>query len=79
VPSLSNQTRWRMRFARHLTIQGAAFLVLLVIAVVCAFNGSWVAAGVFALLALFPGMVLLALIHKMRMVSRRTAAANLSD
>jgi hypothetical protein len=76
---VSNQTRWRMRLVRHLTIQGAAFLALLVIAVIFAFNGSWAEAGVFALLALFPGMVLLALIHKMRMVSRRAEATKLTE
>jgi hypothetical protein len=68
-----------MGLARHLTIQGAAFLVLLVIAVIFAFNGSWAEAGVFALLALFPGMMLLALVHKMRMVSRRAAATKLKE
>ena len=75
----SNRTRWRMQLARHLTIQAAAFVALIVIAVICAFNGSWPEAGVFALLALFPGMMLLALIHKMRTERRRAAVTNLSD
>jgi hypothetical protein len=79
VPRLSNQARWWMQLGRHLAIQGAAFVALMVIAVICAFNGSWPEAGVFALLAMFPGMMLLALIHKMRTVARRTASTKLLD
>jgi hypothetical protein len=53
------------------TIQGAAFIGLMVIAVIFAVNGSWALAGVFVLLALFPGAMLLALIHKVRSVRQR--------
>jgi hypothetical protein len=68
-----------MQLGRHLAIQGAAFVALMVIAVIFAFNGTWAEAGVFTLLAMFPGMAFLALIHKMRTVARRTASTRHSD
>jgi hypothetical protein len=64
-----------MQSARHLTIQGLAFVVLLIIAVVCGAKGAWVLTGVFVLLALFPGMMVLALIRKLRTVNGRTKGA----
>jgi hypothetical protein len=65
----SARRRWRIRAIRHLTIQSAAFVILLGIAVLFAIDGHWAEAAVFALLAMVPEMVLLALVNKMRRVS----------
>jgi len=82
VPKLRPESRWKIRASRHLIIQTAAFVGLIVIAVICAFSGNWALAGVFVLLALFPGMMSLAMIRTMRSVNRRAnpkATAKPSD
>jgi len=56
VSTLSPWRRWQIRAIRHLTIQVAAFGIGIAIAVVCAIDGNWIAAGVGAFI-LFIGSV----------------------
>jgi hypothetical protein len=68
VSESSAPRRWRIRAIRHVTIQLVGFVVLFGIAVALGVDDHWAEAGVFALLSVFPAMVLAALIQKIHRV-----------
>jgi hypothetical protein len=74
VARLSPQKRWKLRAYRHLVIQTAGFVIGIIIAVVCAVDGNWIAAGVVVFIACFPGTMATILLHKIRSVPLSDAA-----